>query len=226
MEINGKKSVLIPTQKVDHLGFTLDFVQGKLLVPTHKNKEYKEGVRKTCNARSNVVQENGCHFGQGEKFLGRHAFLRAFTDLIVQFITQHQQFGWDSLGEVPPLGGPSEANKIFVGKSQRNKIFGARNTKKTSFGLFGFCLGRGGSPKQAGSARLLERSPVSCASPTESLPPPSSLGGVRQGRYLPSKGGGRCPSSRGCRVKKKKTQGEKGNVGPKPAPPTSGNPKR
>lgn len=57
MEINAKKSVLFPTQIVDHLGFTLDFQQGKLLVPLHKIKSVKKELGKLITHQKFLVEK-------------------------------------------------------------------------------------------------------------------------------------------------------------------------
>ncbi len=56
-------SCLVPTQEVDHTGFTLNLKKGLLQVPVHKLKGVRRELGKLVVKEKNNTQKNGINFG-------------------------------------------------------------------------------------------------------------------------------------------------------------------
>ena len=101
MKINLKKSILSPTQEVQHLGFTLNFKEGALQVAPGKLKTVKKELGKLITKKEISCRKMAAILGVVRSFLVALPFLRAFTDLMVHFVNQHQNFGWDFKNQIP-----------------------------------------------------------------------------------------------------------------------------
>ena len=88
MTINDKKRVLLPSQCVHHLGFTINFQKGCLEVPSRKLKSIRKGLGKFATNDKMSCRKVAAILGQVRSFLAAMPFLRAFTDQLVQFTNQ------------------------------------------------------------------------------------------------------------------------------------------
>jgi hypothetical protein len=95
MTINFKKSTIVPSQQVEHLGFYLDLEQGLLKVPTAKLKSVRKELGKFLTQKEMSCRKAAAILGQIRSFLTALPCLRAFTDLLVKFSDQHKNWGWD-----------------------------------------------------------------------------------------------------------------------------------
>jgi hypothetical protein len=107
MQINYDKSILQPTQKVKHLGFTINFEQGTLEVPPEKLRSIRRELGKLLTHQSFTPRKMAAILGVVRSFLTALPFLRAFTDQMVQFTSLAQTVGWDQKIPLPP---PSKSN--------------------------------------------------------------------------------------------------------------------
>jgi hypothetical protein len=102
LQVNQKKSVLTPSQEVEHLGFKIDFQTGRLQVPSQKLKAIRKEMGKLVTHVEMTPRRMAAILGTVRSFLMAMPFLRAFTDMLTQFINQHQPQGWDQKFQIPP----------------------------------------------------------------------------------------------------------------------------
>ena len=93
---NRQKSLLNPTQKMDYLGFTLNFTQGILEVPQQKLKMVRRELGKLVTHSQLTPRKVAAILGTVRSFLTALPFLRAFTDQICAFVKLQEEEGWDS----------------------------------------------------------------------------------------------------------------------------------
>ena len=86
MVINKKKSQLEPTQKVEHLGFSVDLKNGVLQVPQEKLKAIQKELGKLLTNKEMSCRKMAAILGATRAFLMAMPFLRAFTDQMVQSV--------------------------------------------------------------------------------------------------------------------------------------------
>jgi transcriptional regulator of met regulon len=98
---NQKKSQLVATQQVDHLGFTVDFKHGTLQVPQEKLKAIRKELGKLLTHSVMSCRKMAAILGATRSFLMAMPFLRAFTDQLVQFVNQQENLGWDHKAPIP-----------------------------------------------------------------------------------------------------------------------------
>ena len=103
MVINKKKSQLEPTQKVDHLGFSVDLQSGVLQVPKEIFKDIQKELGKLLTNKEMSFRKMASILGATRAFWMAMPFLRAFTDQMVQFVNQQESKGWDKKLMVPDL---------------------------------------------------------------------------------------------------------------------------
>ena len=103
LQINLKKSVLEPTQVIDHLGFQIDFIKGILTVPPPKLKTVRKDLGKILLAKQMSPRKMAAILGQVRAFLQAIPALRSFTDLMLGFIRKNQSTGWDTACPVPEI---------------------------------------------------------------------------------------------------------------------------
>ena len=101
MVLNKKKSHLVPTQQVEHLGFMVDLKHGLLQVPQEKMKNIRKELGKNLNHPEMSCRKMAAILGATRSFLMAMPFLRAFSDQLVQFVNQQEQLGWDRKIEIP-----------------------------------------------------------------------------------------------------------------------------
>jgi hypothetical protein len=101
MVINKEKSILIPCQKVDHLGFSLNLKDGVLEVPKTKLKAVRKELGKVLTHTTLTCRKMAAILGSIRSFLMAMPFLRAFTDQMKDFVNQQAHLGWDFPQEVP-----------------------------------------------------------------------------------------------------------------------------
>lgn len=99
--INLKKSCLAPAQKVQHLGFLLDLEEGRLQVCPQKLKHVRKELGKLVLKKMVSCRKMAAILGQVRSFLVAVPFLRAFTDIMCNFVAQSEKFGWDHVGGTP-----------------------------------------------------------------------------------------------------------------------------
>ena len=102
MTVNEEKSVLSPNQKLEHLGFIVNLEEGRLEVPTPKLKSVRKELGKFVTHKALSCRKVTAILGQVRSFLTALPFLRAFTDQLVQFSSQHRWAGWDQPLEITP----------------------------------------------------------------------------------------------------------------------------
>ena len=101
MVVNYKKSSLTPTQTVEHLGFVLDLKKGVLTVPNHKLKMARKQLGKIFLAEHMTCRKMSSILGSIRSLLVALPFLRSFTDQMLQFVSQANSQGWDSVHKIP-----------------------------------------------------------------------------------------------------------------------------
>jgi hypothetical protein len=99
--VNTQKSELLPTQVVRHLGFILNLRDGLVQVPSEKLKALSKDLGKICTNQAMSCRKVSAILGSLRSFLPAMPFLRAFSDMLVQFINQHTFFGWDKALPLP-----------------------------------------------------------------------------------------------------------------------------
>ena len=99
--VSFPKSHLDPTQVLDHLGFTLDFVRGGIAVPQYKHKAYRKEVGKLLTKGEYTVWKMAAILGKIRSLLVALPALRAFTTLLQAFVAQGSHFGCDSQHRIP-----------------------------------------------------------------------------------------------------------------------------
>ena len=101
LTINLKKSQLEPTQEVQHLGFIIDFKEGTLKVPTQKLRTVRKELGKLVTQDFLSCRKMAAILGTVRSFLVALPFLRAFTSLMKEFVSQHYSQGWDKKLPIP-----------------------------------------------------------------------------------------------------------------------------
>jgi hypothetical protein len=101
MVINLKKSVLVPTQQVQHLGFHLDLAQGFLKVPVDKLKRVRRELGKLVVVSHMTPRKMAAILGVVRSFLTAMPFLRAFTGELMHFVQLQTFSGWDIKLPIP-----------------------------------------------------------------------------------------------------------------------------
>ena len=99
--VNFPKSVLEPSQVIDALGFVVDFAKGELLVPACKRKGYRKEAGKVLVSPVMTPRKMAAILGRFRSLLPAMPALRAFTDLLVQFVRRVDEVGWDTPCVVP-----------------------------------------------------------------------------------------------------------------------------
>ena len=102
MQVNRKKSILQPSQTVDHLGFTVNLKDGLLEVPRSKLKNVRKELGKIVTHNHLSCRKMAAILGNVRSFLMAMPFLRAFTDNMRDFVNQNRKWGWDAVLEIPP----------------------------------------------------------------------------------------------------------------------------
>jgi hypothetical protein len=95
MTINYKKSQLVPSQQVTHLGFALDLNKRLLQIPSFNLKSVRKELGKFLTQDEMSCRRAAAILGPVRSFLTALPFLRAFTDLLRAFCDQHFSAGWD-----------------------------------------------------------------------------------------------------------------------------------
>lgn len=101
MTVNLEKSSLQPSQRVEHLGFTINMVEGRLEVPPAKVKMVRKELGKLLTLRTISCRKVAAILGQVRSFLTALPALRAFTDHLVAFTNKHAATGWDTNLTIP-----------------------------------------------------------------------------------------------------------------------------
>ena len=99
--VNYIKSLLDPVQRFEALGLEIDLLNGQLLVPNHKRKGYRKEAGKILTSRCLTPRKVAAILGRFRSLLPAMPALRAFTDLLVNFVCLHQRYGWDAYLPVP-----------------------------------------------------------------------------------------------------------------------------
>ena len=102
MQINLKKSHLEPVQKIDHLGFHINFLEGRLEVPSEKLTSIRRELGKLITHSHLTPRKMAAILGIVRGFLTALPFLRAFTDQMVSFTSLAKSQGWDTPQQIPP----------------------------------------------------------------------------------------------------------------------------
>ena len=102
-KISQKKSVLVPTQRIQHLGFIIDFQKGQLEVPSQKIKTIRKELGKLILAEKLSCRKIASILGQVRSSLVALPFLRLVTSQLQTFTNLHKVYGWDFQVEISPL---------------------------------------------------------------------------------------------------------------------------
>ena len=94
--INLPKCILGPTQDFEALGFEVHLRCCTRNVPQHKLKGYKKKAGKVSLATCMTPRKVAAIQGRLRNLLPAMPSLRAFTDLLVQFVSQMNNLGWDT----------------------------------------------------------------------------------------------------------------------------------
>jgi hypothetical protein len=100
-KISEKKSVLVPTQKIQHLGFVVNLEQGQLEVPSHKLKTIRKELGKVILAEKMTCRKMSSILGQIRSYLVALPFLRLVTQRLLRFSQSHMENGWDHSIYIP-----------------------------------------------------------------------------------------------------------------------------
>ena len=101
MMVNEKKSILQPTQKIQHLGFQINFQDGRLQLPKEKISAIRKDLGKLVKKPFVTCRKMAAILGAVRSFLMALPFLRAFSDQIKDFVSQNTTKGWDTPLPVP-----------------------------------------------------------------------------------------------------------------------------
>lgn len=96
MLVNTKKSLLLPAQLIPHLGFIINLEEGRLQLPPEKLKAVRLELGKLLKKDMMHCRKMAAILGSIRSFLMALPFLRAFSDLLMEFINQHSLWGWDT----------------------------------------------------------------------------------------------------------------------------------
>jgi hypothetical protein len=99
-KINLKKSQLEASQMVEHLGFQINFKEGKLQLPSQKVKGLRKELGKFVTKSSMTKRQVCAILGQIRSNLVAMPFLRAFTSLLVKFLREKSQDPWESRHQI------------------------------------------------------------------------------------------------------------------------------
>ena len=99
--INLPKSILEPTPEFEALGFEVNLRCGTLNVPKHKREGYRIEAGKLLLATCMTLRKVAAILGCFRSLLPAMPSLRAFTNLLVRFVTQVNDVGWDTPCVVP-----------------------------------------------------------------------------------------------------------------------------
>ena len=99
--INLAKSILTPTQNINHLGFNLDLQSGHLKVPKEKLKGMRKELGKLVTHTHMSSRKMAAILGVVRSCLPALPILKAFTDTFVQFVNKNIKLGWDSVHIIP-----------------------------------------------------------------------------------------------------------------------------
>lgn len=94
-KINVKKSVLTPSQVITHLGFQLNFLEGKLQLHPHKIKTVRKELGKFVIKDFMSKKQMASILGQIRANLLALPFLRAFTSQLVLFLQRTGADPWE-----------------------------------------------------------------------------------------------------------------------------------
>ena len=100
-KINEKKSLLAPTQNLQHLGFQLDLKNGFLNIGLEKLKMIQREFGKVRVAETLTCRKMASILGCVRSCLVALPCLRAFTDQLSRFVNLQTQFGWDHVITIP-----------------------------------------------------------------------------------------------------------------------------
>ena len=99
--LNHKKSQLVPSQVLPHLGFVINFKTGRLEIPQEKVRQVKKELGKLVTQSSMSCRKMAAILGTVRSFLTALPFLRAFTDQMVGFVNQAFTAGWNKALPIP-----------------------------------------------------------------------------------------------------------------------------
>ena len=99
-KINLKKSQLEASQLVEHLGFQINFKEGKLQLPSQKVKGIRNELGKFVTKSFMTKRQVSAILGQIRSNKIAKPFLRAFTSLLVKFLRERNQDPWDSKHQI------------------------------------------------------------------------------------------------------------------------------
>ena len=95
MVVNKEKSILQACQVLDHLGFTIEFKEGCLLVPKEKMKTAGKELGEILTNSFLSFREIPAILGAVRSFLMAMPFLRDFTHTMPMFVKEQTHQGWD-----------------------------------------------------------------------------------------------------------------------------------
>jgi hypothetical protein len=102
MQVNFKKSLLQPSQLVQHLGFHLDLKAGCFQVPKEKLSLMQKELRQLQHKQFLTPRKMAAILGRLRSFLTAFPPLRSFADQMLGFILHHKRNGWDTSLPLPP----------------------------------------------------------------------------------------------------------------------------
>ena len=85
---------------VEHLGFQINFLEGKLQLPSQKVKGLRKELGKFVTKSSMTKRQVCAILGQIRSNLVAMPFLRAFTSLLVKFLREKSQDPWESRHQI------------------------------------------------------------------------------------------------------------------------------
>jgi hypothetical protein len=94
LQVNHNKSVLDPSQEIQHLGFMINFREGRLEIPVGKAKQIRKELGKLVTTSAMSCRKMAAILGTVRSFLTALPILRAFSDQMVGFVSQATQHGW------------------------------------------------------------------------------------------------------------------------------------
>lgn len=100
-KLNLKKCFLEASQVVDHLGFQINFQEGKLQLAPQKVKALRKELGKFITKTNMSKRQLAAILGQVRSNLVAMPFLRAFTSLLVGFLKQNASKSWESSHQIP-----------------------------------------------------------------------------------------------------------------------------
>ena len=127
MVVNYPKSGMEPCQQVKHLGFQVDFAEGVLQAPKEKLRTVRKELGKIVTHSHMSCRKMAAILGNVRSFLIAMPFLRAFTDNMLQFVSQNRKWGWDTKLEIPPdlqheVRDLDQLTKTWKGRNFQDKV--------------------------------------------------------------------------------------------------------